>query len=353
MVRQEMKMLPVRTGPEIKLDEVREVNSQCIRDIIDSIRKIIPIPDSLLPSNPNDSENDEPENDGSENDESLNVNQLFTQIVPLGVVAVGAPTFWHRGLNGDGVLIGVIDSGIMDHPDLLRRVSIRRNYTREFFKPLAVHGTHVAGIIAAEGTILGVAPGAKLADYRVLSSVGTGSSDAVIKAVHDAVKDGCHIINMSLGGPSNDPRLETAINYAHQRGVTVIVAAGNEGDGNDQTIEISYPGIYDNVICVGSVNYNLGSTPSHFTNTSPYVDCCSHGERVISTGSKGGYVELSGTSMACPHVAGVAALLVQEAVRAGEDPTPQLIRQRLMSYAKDVHLPGFDYATGNGFITLN
>lgn len=291
---------------------------------------------------------------------------LEEALIPKGVKAVGAPTMWNKGIDGSGVLVGILDTGIGYHPDFQRRVVIRRFYTGETGQPLADHGTHCAGIVGANGKIKGVAPGVRLGDYRVSTSKGAPFS-GLVKAVYDAVKDGCHVISMSLGGPYDYPPLRAAIQYAINANVPVIVAAGNSGDGNVNTDEFGYPAMYPTVTSVGAVDYNgVNTQPANFTSTNYEVDCCSQGISVLSTlpmveGTGGtGTTEVaplygykSGTSMATPHISGVAALLIHKYRKAQLSYTTTQIYSDLAALAKDVYIPGKDNATGMGFVTFN
>ena len=261
---------------------------------------------------------------------------------------------WDKGLNGEGITVAVIDTGIRNHPDLANKVTIRRDYTGEGGQARSEHGTHVAGTIAADGEIRGVAYKAKLADYRVLDRRGDGDLDDVVTAVRDAVREGCDVINMSLGGPVDYKPLREAVQEAYDAGVPIIVAAGNEGDNNNNTDELSYPGMYPTVLSIGSANFNkLRTVPSRFTNSNNEVDCCAMGEDVISTGPNNDYVALSGTSMAAPHIAGAAALIIQEFKSQSKSYTTNDVYSKLLEYAKDIYLKGRDNTTGHGFVTFN
>jgi len=274
--------------------------------------------------------------------------------IPKGVSVIGASTMWSRGINGSGVIVAVIDTGIATHLDLLGKVVIRRTYTGEITPPLNSHGTHVAGTIAANGLIRGVAYQALLGDYRVLSNSGSGNYDWIVKAVYDAVYDGCDVISMSLGGPVDYPPLRTAIQYAVNLNVPVIVAAGNEGDGNIYTNEYSYPAMYSTTHSVGAANYNGANTlPAFFTNSNNEVDCCSQGVNVISTIPGNLYAYMSGTSMAAPHISGAAALLIQQYRSTGTSYTASKVYSDLALLSKDIYIPGNDNATGKGFVTFN
>lgn len=159
----------------------------------------------------------------------------------------GSPFVLPEALNdtsftGKGVTVGVIDTGIdYEHPDL------RANYSGGFDvvdlddDPMetteelpTLHGTHVAGIIAADGALQGVAPDAEILAYRALGPGGSGTSIQVIAAMEEAVRDEVDIINLSLGNTVNGPDYPTskAVNEAAKQGVAVVVANGNDGPKN-------------------------------------------------------------------------------------------------------------------------
>lgn len=233
--------------------------------------------------------------------------------VPDSIWVSGATTLWRQGFDGTGIIIGVIDTGIDNtHPVLLNKVIKRRDYVKDNRPTTAYnpHGTHVAGTICADTILKGVAPKAKLMDYRVLDVNGSGTFANVTQAVRDAANDGCHIINMSLGGPVSYSPLRSAIQYAVSRGVIVVCAAGNSGPN-----KLSYPGAYPEVVSVGAVqfdsstgNITLPMSP-WFSNTNPEVDICADGWNVYSSVPGNKYATYSGTSMASPAVAGFCALM--------------------------------------------
>lgn len=325
------KTLNFKDSEEIKSYFVKE-----FQDVPELIKGLLPnlnIP--LFSPSPNEPDAKEPES------------------IPKGVISMGAPNMWKRGLTGKNVVIGLIDTGISTHSDLEDRVVIRKVYTGESGEPKNVHGTHVAGTMAANGSIKGVAYNAFLADYRVLNNNGSGNFDDIVQAIYDAVKDGCDIINMSLGGGSDYPPLKAAIKHAHNAGVAVIAAAGNSGDGLNYTDEISYPSFYNTVLSIGSVDCKEEEIKSsQFSNSNREVDCCAQGEKVASTGLNNGYAVLTGTSMACPHMAGAAALIIEELTNSGKVYTAIDIYNEINSYAKDIYIEGRDNSTGFGFVFL-
>jgi major intracellular serine protease len=243
--------------------------------------------------------------------------------VPTGVEMVEAPSFWELSNRGSGQVIAVLDTGCQtDHPDLKGQIIDGKNFTDDYngdesnFEDNNGHGTHVAGTIAAAETgsgVIGVAPDAKLLILKVLSGEGGGSYQGIIDAIHYAVEWRGHngervrVMNMSLGGPQDIPELHEAVKNAVDHDVAVVCAAGNEGDGNLDTDEFAYPGAYNEVIQVGAVNFKGELT--RFTNTNDEIDLVAPGENILSTYLDSGYSDLTGTSMAAPHVAGALAVL--------------------------------------------
>ena len=231
--------------------------------------------------------------------------------------------------TGKGVTVAVIDTGVKaNHEDLpnLRRVEVTNGKESLGLDDATGHGTHVAGIIgAAMGNGkggAGIAPGATILSLRVVNAAGYIYDSALIAALRTAVKNGAQIVNISIGGTAYNAVFQKVINEATEAGVTVVAAMGNDG-----TNCLNYPAGYDNVIGVVSVDRtnNRASGSSYGT----WGDVAAPGAAVWSTTYYGSYSPKSGTSMASPVVAGVAALY--KSVHPGA--TPAQITARLKATA--------------------
>jgi subtilisin len=233
---------------------------------------------------------------------------------------------------GAGVTVGVVDTGVGPHADLVVAGgynAVTGENENDFADNGEGHGTHVAGIIAARGTppdgIRGLAPGVSLRSYRVFGKGADGASNfAIAKAIDRAVSDGCDIINLSLGGGPSDPATQSAVHDARQQGSLVVAAAGNDDRG-----PVSFPAADPLCVAVsalgrkgtfpkgaveeGDVKGPFGTDRDEFiaafSNVGPEVDLAGTGVGILST-VPGGYAPMSGTSMASPAVAGVAARLL-------------------------------------------
>jgi major intracellular serine protease len=240
--------------------------------------------------------------------------------IPYGVQQCKAPEIWETGEKGKGIVVAVVDTGIdFEHPDLKDNIVGGRNFTPEGwghdkFEDKNGHGTHVAGTIAANGKIKGVAPEAKILACKVLNRHGSGNYFSIIEGIRYATqwtgKNGekVRIINMSLGGAFDDKHLEEAILEACSKGIVVVVASGNEGDDDEETYEQSYPALYNEVITVAACDEQ--KKISYFSNNSLQVDVTAAGVDVLSCYPSKTYARLSGTSMAAPHISGILALLI-------------------------------------------
>lgn len=235
--------------------------------------------------------------------------------------------------TGQNVRVGVVDTGVGPHPDLLVEDganTVLGEVETDFGDNGDGHGTHVAGIIAARGVppqgVRGLAPGVALRSYRVFGRGEDGASSfAIAKAIDRAVQDGCDLVNMSLGGGDEDDAIKAAIADARAQGSVVIVAAGN-----DDRSPVAFPASSSLSIAVSAMG-RKGTFPSGtpeagevakpfgdpdgknfmaaFSNIGPEIDLTGPGVGMIST-FPGGYAPLYGTSMACPAVTGMAAKLL-------------------------------------------
>ncbi|PSL40800.1 subtilisin family serine protease [Planomicrobium soli] len=257
--------------------------------------------------------------------------------------AIESSAAWDITLGSPDVVVAVIDDGVdLNHVDLKNQIISHYNMVegKKFTK--GEHGTHVAGIIA--GVLnnntggAGVAPNTKIMAIDVFDGDFALISD-IIKGIHQAVDSGAHIINMSLGSYSTSTALEKAIQHAHSKGVVVVAAAGN-----DFTSKNHYPAAYQEVISVASTT--SVNRQSSFSNYGSTIDIAAPGTEIFSTLPNNSYGWMSGTSMATPVVAGIAALL-----KANEPAlTNKQIADRLFLTAKDLGVKGKDTKFGNGLV---
>ncbi len=250
--------------------------------------------------------------------------------IPWGVKRVNAPSAWNTTL-GRGVKVGVIDTGIdYNHPDLKANYAGGYNALDQSKTPLDDngHGTHVAGIIgaAADGLgVAGVAPGVSLYAVKVLSAQGSGSYSAIIDGIQWAVDNKLNVVNMSLGSPQGSDAMRKAVEAAYKAGVTLIMAAGNDSG------PVNYPAKYPQSIAVSASDST--DKIAKFSSRGAEIAVIAPGVAINSTYMGGIYKSLSGTSMASPHVAGLAALAVSRGAR-----TPAAVRAALQKAAVSIGL---------------
>ncbi len=259
--------------------------------------------------------------------------------------AVHAPSLWAVPQQR-AVQVAVLDSGVdRTHPDLSGVVLPGADMIRGGTSGADPngHGTHVAGVIAAKvgsGGVAGVAPNARILPITVLDADGQGYSSDVARGIVRAVDLGAEVVNLSLGSSTENAALTNAVQYAQSRGVLVVAAAGNNRqDGNAS----QYPAATPGVLAVASISESRVSAPS--SSTGAHVAVAAPGEDVLST-IPGGFGWASGTSMASPHVAAAAAVLMS----ARADLTADQAREALVSTATDLEAPGRDDATGAGLV---
>jgi subtilisin family serine protease len=222
------------------------------------------------------------------------------------------------GNTGKGIKIGILDTGIdYTHQDLSRNYKGGYNFINNDndAKDENGHGTHVAGIIAAEDNdigIVGVVPDAYIYSVRVLDFAATGTASDITAGLEWCLLNNMQIVNMSLGSCEDSISVARAADALYDYGILLIAAAGNNGNGQGTGDNIDNPAKYPSVIAVGATDIN--DNRASFSSTGPKIELSAPGKDIYSsmTGNKFGnkYASMSGTSMASPHVAGVAALVM-------------------------------------------
>ncbi|QED48044.1 S8 family peptidase [Cytobacillus dafuensis] len=310
-----------------------------------------------------------------------NVAAVPSTQVPWGIKAIYNDSSLQKSSGGDGIKVAVLDTGAnTSHVDLQANVEQCKDFTRtstyvnNSCTDKNGHGTHVSGTVLANGGnngqgVYGVAPEAELWAYKVLNDRGSGYSDDIAYAIRHAADEGTRtgskvIISMSLGSSSKDSLIANAVTYANNQGALVIAAAGNSGP-NANTI--GYPGALVDAVAVAALEnvqqngtYRVAdfSSRGYQYSAGDYViqerdvEVAAPGASVESTWYNGGYRTISGTSMATPHVSGLAAKIWS----SNKGLTNSQLRTDLQNRAKlyDINggigaSTGDDYASGFGF----
>jgi subtilisin len=299
---------------------------------------------------------------------------------PWGIEAIYNDSTIAATSGGAGIKVAVLDTGVINHADLAGSIEQCKDFSQ--MKVSLVegscddgngHGTHVAGTVLANGGsgqgIYGVAPEADLWAYKVLNNRGSGYSDDIAAAIRKAADEGTRtgekvIISMSLGSSAKDSMIASAVDYAYGKGVLVVAAAGNDGPGDNT---IGYPGALVNAVAVAALeNVQLNGTyrvadfssrgnpltDGDFVIQERDVEVSAPGRAIESTWNDGSYNTISGTSMATPHVSGLAAKIWA----ANTSMTNVELREELQARAKLYDIKGGtgaatgdDYASGFGF----
>lgn len=275
----------------------------------------------------------------------------------------GRQAYHSQNVKGQGIIVAVVDTGVnAEHPELKGRVLVGKNYCKyrdsTDTRDDRGHGTHVAGSIA--GKNVGIAPEAEILPVKVLDGNGGGKVRDIINALkwittYRDPKNGrkASVVSMSLSVPKNlitasEKRdFEEAINILVKNDIAVCVSAGNTKKDEER-----YPAAFDEVICVGAVDYLKNK--ALFSTTGKHVDLVQVGVNVISCDySSDGYVAMSGTSMSTPLVSGIAALIAcKHKIAFREDIKEDYLWRSLKLSTKDIGIPGDDKVFGFGFCTL-
>ncbi|MFI1976883.1 S8 family serine peptidase [Streptomyces wedmorensis] len=277
---------------------------------------------------------------------------------------IGTAKAWEAGLTGKGVKVAVLDTGAdLSHPDLVGRVAESKSFIEgQEVADRNGHGTHVSSTVGgsgagSDGLEKGVAPGATLAVGKVLSDQGSGSESQIIAGMEWAAKDiDAKVVSMSLGSSEGtdgtDPMAQAVNRLSAETGALFVIAAGNRGAPGT----IGSPGSADSALTIGAVD--SADKAAYFTSQGPRVgdqalkpDLSAPGVSILAARSQlasgtGLYTSMSGTSMATPHVAGVAALLAEK----HPDWTGAQLKNALMSSSKT--LDASSYALGSGRVDV-
>lgn len=271
------------------------------------------------------------------------------EVLPWGVDRINADAAWAT-TTGIAVKVGILDTGIdLSHPDLQGNIKGNVN----MINPLKSgkddngHGTHVAGIAAAIDNaigVVGVGPDIYLYAIKVLDRAGSGWLSDIIEGLQWSINNGMQVVNMSLGTYSQVQSFRDAIIAAYNNGIVLTAAAGNDGVSTPL-----YPAAYDEVIAVAASDIN-NQIPS-WSNWGSYIDLTAPGANIFSTYKGSSYKTLSGTSMAAPHAAGTAALVLTTAVGAFDANAngvwdPIEVKNKLETTAQDLGYATYQQGAG-------
>ena len=300
----------------------------------------------------------------------------YNQYARQYLARIGVESAWSITTGDPRIIVAVVDTGVdCTHEDLVGRCWINEDEIPDngvdddgngyvddragwsFYKDsgdvgdVMRHGTHVTGIIAATMNngkgIAGVAPSVTIMPVAVFTPVGVGTYYDLIRGILYAVDNGARVINLSLGATTYSRGEAEAVQYAEQHGVVVVAAAGNQASNR-----LFYPAAHPQTIAVAATDANDGV--AGFSNYGTYVDVAAPGVSILSTIPGNGYGILSGTSMATPHVAGLAALILS----LNPSLTPAQVRDLITRYASDqvgppnLDPPGWDPHYGYGRIHI-
>lgn len=393
----------VRTIPEIGIAIVSSKDVNFVENTLKNREVISVVPDYEIAWIPSEEENGLTSNDVSANALTPSPGSTETAYIRLwGMEAIGAPKAWNAGHTGKGASVFVLDSGI-DRENVEFSQNLNKDLSASFVpnepyytRPgrFTNHGTHVAGTIAANKNnfgVIGVAYEAELVAVKVLSEFsGSGAFSGIYNGIVYAALNGADVINMSLGAtfnknggyvidangkkinfPANDIQaliqaLQRAVDFAHGQGSTLIASAGNDGvnyDGNRSFLK--FPAGLNNVISISATapeNWHPYSNPN--TNYDVPSSYTTHGRSLIDLAAPGGDGDVSqfdmifsvasgvdafnynaGTSMAAPHAAGVAALII---AKNGGQMAPQEVEKQLIKTADKVGGNGQHLFFGQG-----
>ena len=263
---------------------------------------------------------------------------------------------WDITTGDPSVVIAILDTGVdLDHPDLVNNMVNGYNFVNDSLPPddQFDHGTPCAGIAAAtinnDIGIAGVCPNCSIMSVKVLNDDGSGDWGIISEGIVWASDNDADVISLSLGGGQYQEVLESAVNYSVANGSVTIAASGNINNNMD-----FYPASYDQCIAVGAMSpccerkqgvNSCDAEPGWGSTYGDQIDFVAPGVRIFATAKRAGYwTDFNGTSSACPHVAGIAGLMLSKNPYLN----PETVREMLRQSADDIGDPGYDIETGYG-----
>lgn len=267
--------------------------------------------------------------------------------VGYGIKLTNCEQLHNQGFYGEGMRVCVIDTGYSVHDFTKDNILCGKNFTNEGnaddYTDFHGHGSFCIG------EIVQVAPKCQIVVAKALTKSGNGDFNSIINAFKYAIEQNCNVISMSLGTTTQSEELHELIKKANDLGIVVCTAAGNEGDGNSITDEVSYPAYYEESINVGAVN--IDKSIANYSNSSQWVDICSVGTNITSTFLNNKWCNSSGTSMSCPIAAGCCLLLREKFIKEFERcPSEQEMYGQLIKNTEDLHISR--RFQGNGFLKI-
>ena len=283
-------------------------------------------------------------------EEDIRIQVIEGQTLPWGVDRIDAELV-HPYNKGTGVKVAIIDTGIdYTHPDLNDNYVAGWDFANDDNDPMdgGGHGTHCAGIVAAEDNemgVIGVAPAVELYIAKSLFDDGSAYISDIVDGIEWAVEEEVDVISMSLGINIDFQSWHDACDAADGAGIVVVAAAGNDGASSSIEDNVNYPAAYSSVIAVAATDSN--DERAWWSSTGPDVEIAAPGVGILST-YPGGYATMSGTSMACPHVAGTAALVIASGISDND-----AVRTCLRETAEDLGESGKDNLYGYGLVNAD
>ena len=302
-------------------------------------------------------------------------NVEYTGLLDAAIPAVNAPSLWDQGINGTGMRIAILDSGIdNDHPMFEGRIILENYYIEDSAHDNNGHGTAIAGIAAGKQHDVtgygydGVAPGAYIINAKIMDSSLSTSTSKIYKAINWVrnpdndvnTDDSADVISLSLGAPTsnNDPVLRNVLNKAINDGIPVVVAVGNCGPGGSSSSfcggyeGVTLPGHFEEVISVGATDDSMvwhSSSSGDDFGTYIKPDISAPGKNVNSASNTGGLASKTGTSFSTPFVAGAIALILEQDSTLNHYDVKEILENNSL----DLGAPGKDVQYGSGFLDLS